>query len=431
MKKYIINNLLFGLLAALPFLIFSCSDDESVSVTRVCTQKVGNTETELTRVRLGEKIRIEGSGFASTKAVYCNGTEVTGVNSNYITDNNIIFTIPKTIPTGTEVKDESVRNTIRIVTKHDDFVFPFAILAAAPTVTDVSHTMPRTGEWIEIYGTDLKDIEKVTFPGSIVSTNIKVNSSYTTLFVQVPDGVENESGTLTIEGANGGGYSYDNFNFKSGLFIVKFGEDPEDKKAYNYGRVSISDNTMTVMPAGVDGPKSPDVYRSIPKEPAEIPTTEKEIGGFTFFPDKAIQIVLNACAESKVITEDTPCNELAFQCDYYVNVPWQAGALRLELDGKRSTPLPWVVNGAIVPVDFKSGWRTITWPIADITDYATLTLGALRDRLSSKSGIIYWKCGNFQDKSGNWFSGNAMNNAQMSFGNFRLVPYVKKSYKND
>lgn len=131
-----------------------------MSVTRVCAQKVTDTETVLTKVRLGEKIRIEGSGFTTTKAIYCNGVEVAGVNSNYITDNAIIFTIPTTIPTGTEVTDETVRNTIRIVTKHDDFVFPFSILAAAPSVTDVSHTMPRVGEWIDIYGTNLKDIEK-------------------------------------------------------------------------------------------------------------------------------------------------------------------------------------------------------------------------------------------------------------------------------
>lgn len=431
MKKYITNYLLLGLLAVLPTLFFSCSDDEGVFVTRVCTQKVNDTETVLTKVRLGEKIRIEGSGFTGIRAIYCNGVEVTGINSNYITDDNIIITIPKTIPTGTEVTDETVRNTIRIVTKNDDFIFPFTIMAAAPAITNISHTMPRVGEWIEIYGTDLKDIEKVTFPGGVVSTDIKVNGSYTVLSVRVPEGVEYNSGRLTVEGANGGAYSYNNFNFKPGLFIVKFGEDPADKKAYNYGRVSISDNTTAVMPSEVDGPKSPDVYRSIPKEPAEIPTTEKEIGGFNFFPYKAIQIVLDACAESRVITEDTPCSELAFQCDYYVNVPWQAGALRMELDGKRCTPLPWVNNGSVVPVDFVQGWKTMTWPITEITDFATLTLGALRDRLNNKNGSIYWKCGNFQDKSGNWFSGNPMENAQMSFGNFRIVPYVKASYKND
>ncbi len=73
----------------------------------------------------------------------------------------------------------------------------------------------------------------------------------------------------------------------------------------------------------------------------------------------------------------------------------------------------------------------MTWPIAEITNYATLTLGDLRSLLNNMSGAIFWICGSFQDKSGNWFSGNPMENAQMSFGNFRIVPYVKSSYKND
>lgn len=75
------------------------------------------------------------------------------------------------------------------------------------------------------------------------------------LSVQVPDGVEYNYGRLIIEGANGGAYTYNNFNFKPGLFIVKFSEDPADKKAYNYGRGSISTNTTAVIPSGVEGPK--------------------------------------------------------------------------------------------------------------------------------------------------------------------------------
>lgn len=95
------------------------------------------------------------------------------------------------------------------------------------------------------------------------------------LSVQVPDGVEYNYGRLIIEGANGGAYTYNNFNFKPGLFIVKFSEDPADKKAYNYGRGSISTNTTAVIPSGVEGPKSPEVYRSVPGEPADTPTQGK------------------------------------------------------------------------------------------------------------------------------------------------------------
>lgn len=428
-----ISTITTGFMSLLTVTMISCSDEESVSVSRICVQKVDDTQTKLTHVRLGEKIRIEGSGLSTTKAVFCNGVEVTGINANYVTDNSIIMTIPKTIPTGSEVEKEEDRNTIRIVTANDNFVFPFTILAAAPSVTGVSHTMPRAGEWIEIYGSDLKDIEKVTFPGNVVSTNLRSNNDYSVLSVEVPEGMGNNCGALVIEGFNGGAYSHNYFNCKNGLFIVAFTSDPADKRAYWYGRDtgSISANRSDVIPAGVSGPKSPDVYRSVPSEPKPIPTATEDHGGFNFYADKAIEIVLDAYSESKIITENTPVKNLAIQCDYYVNVPWSAGAFRLMLNGVRCTPLPWLTNGNVVPVDFSTGWKTMTWPLSDMTSYADMTLGELHTAMTGKSGVVYWTSGSFQDNSGNWFSGVAMESAQMSFGNFRIVPYTKNSYKND
>ncbi len=434
MKYNIFRHKIFAvIMPILATLMISCSDDDTISISRICVQKVGDSQTELRHVRLGEKIRIEGKGLSTTKAVYCNGVEIKGMNANYVTDNSIILTIPKTIPTGSEIENEDDRNTIRIVTAYDNFVFPFSIMSAAPNVTSVSHTMPRPGEWIEIYGSDLKDIEKVTFPGNIVSTNIQVNSDYTVLSVEVPADLGNECGALTVEGFNGGAYSHNYFNCKDGLFIVAFTDDPSEKKSYWYGRGtgSISANKTAKMPVGVSGPQSPDVYRSVPSEPKPIPTATEDHGGFNFYADKAIDIVLKAYAESKIITEDTPVKNLAIQCDYYVSTPWSAGALRLMLNGVRSTPLPWLSNGTVVPVDFSNGWKTMTWPLSDMKEYADMTLGELHTAMDGKSGVVYWTSGSFQDNSGNWFSGLAMESSQMSFGNFRIVPYVKSTYKND
>ena len=430
MKKYILNKLLIGIIFALPTLFSSCSDDENVTVSKICVQKVDDTTTELTKVRLGDKIRIEGSGLATTKAVYINGYEVSGINSNYITDRNIIFTVPSSVPTGYDV-DEKVRNTIRIVTKHDDYTFPFTILAAAPSVTGVSHTMPRAGEWIEIYGSNLKDITTITFPGDIVATNFSVNSSLTTISVEVPDGIGDNYGAIKVEGLNGGAYTYNNFNFKAGLFIVKFTDDPSATKAYSYGSGSISGNTTTVIPEMCTGPKSPDYYRSVPSTPKNILTTEEEHGGFVFSAEKAFQDALDACAENKAITEKTSCKNLAIQCDYYVNVPWTTAAFRLEINGNRSTPLPWVVSGVLTPVDFSNGWKTMTWPISDMSAYSSITLGDMMSLISGKNGKIYLKSGKYQDSSGNYWEGIAMDNAQISFGNFRVVPYTKATYNNN
>ena len=425
--KYIFSIFLLSVIG-----FSSCSESEDkVTVNSVCVQKVDDIGTEITKARLGEKIRIVGSGLSSTRAIFCNGKEVSGVNSNYITDNIIIFTLPKDIPTGSDVKNESDINTIRIKTKYDDFTFPFLIQGAAPSITGVSHTMPRAGERIEIYGTDLKDIQMVKFPGGVSATDFTVSNEYKTLSVIVPDGIGNSMGAISVEGPNGGAYSYENFNWKLGQFIWQFSGDSGDK-AYNYGQNITGNNVVTINIAG-DGPKNPDYYRTIPVEPELIPTTEKEIGGFNFYPDKAVRVVLeaiNAAGGNASLNENTVCKDIAFQCDYYISAPWTSGSFRLELDGKRCSPLPWVVDGNIVPFLF-SGFRTMTWPLSEFSDYAGLTLGELRTALNGKGGRIFWKAGTYPDKAGNNHSGIEMESAQMSFGNARIVPYIKPSYTNN
>lgn len=407
----------------------SCSNEELISIDKIYIHSLDDTTTELSKVRLGQMIRIQGSGFSTTKAIYCNGVEISGVNTNYITDDCIILKIPSDLPTGSDVKDENVRNTIRIVTEYDEFVYKFDILAASPTITSVSHTLPRAGEWINIYGTSLKDIEYVTFPGGVNSTEFSVNEDYTVLSVKVPEGIGENYGELTVYGANGGAYSYSDFNFKSGQFIWQFSSDSGDK-AYNYGS-NISANLTDVIPTEGNGAKSPDCYRAIPEEPATTPK-EGEIGGFNFYADKAIQIVLDANSGNGAITEKTKCSELAFQCDMYLNIEvWTTAGLRLYLNDNRNTLIPWLQNASVVPFVFENGWKTMTWAIKDIPAYANMTLGDLKSELTGKTARVTWHNGQFQDASGNWFRGTEMQDAQIYLGNFRLVPYTKKNYVND
>lgn len=428
MKTYNLNILLAGICMAGLFGFSACSDEEGVVVSQICVQEVDDTETVLNKVRLGQRIRIEGSGFATTKAIYCNGAYVEGVNPTYITDNYIIFTIPRSVPTGSEVENQGDLNTIRIVTEYDNFVYPFTILAAAPSVTDVSHTMPRAGERIVIYGSDFKDVEEIIFPGEVSSTDFVVTDDRTQLTVTVPEGISG-SGALTVLTANGGAYSYNNFNFTDGLFMQSLTSG--DVYGGARGSGSITQPQSTVIPAGEEGVKSPDVYRSVPETPGDFTAGgEAEIGGFSFDVSKAIeQVTGKGNAE---VALSTSCSDVAFQCDYYVNVPWTTGTFRLELDGNRVSPLPWLSGGEVVPVDCSvTGWRTLSWALKDISAYADMTLEQLKEVLDGKNSYFYFKCGSFQDASGNWFDGTDMNDAQMSFGNFRLVPYTKDSYNND
>lgn len=50
--RYIGIHCILGVLLMAGF--SACQDEALVTVTRICTQKVGDTETELAQVRLGE-----------------------------------------------------------------------------------------------------------------------------------------------------------------------------------------------------------------------------------------------------------------------------------------------------------------------------------------------------------------------------------------
>lgn len=112
----------------------SCNEDEGLSkkitVIQVFLHTVDSTTSVITEAQLGTLVRIDGSGFSTLRAVYCNGVKAS-VNPNYVTEHSILFSIPGGAPAGSKAA-ESVRNTIRLVTDYDDYTFPFTILSTPP-----------------------------------------------------------------------------------------------------------------------------------------------------------------------------------------------------------------------------------------------------------------------------------------------------------
>lgn len=431
--KYIGKNCILGLI--LVVWLSACQDEDRVTVSRICMQKVGDTQTELTKIRLGEMVRIEGNGFATTKGVYCNGVLVSGVNSNFITDTQIIFTVPKSTPIGSEVKNKEELNTIRIVTKYDDFVYSVPILGATPTITGVSHTLPKAGEQIKIYGTNLRGIEKVTFPGGIVveADQFSENADYTEITLNVPEGGDREPGELCVEGVSGGAYSYNYMNCKDCIFIKKFQQ--ADDEAYNYSNL-LTAAMQTPLPEETYGePGNPEYYRGFPKEgPSDIDPVlqdNQEIGNFRVYSGKMWDILL--ANSNGLIKESTSCDKLAIQFDYYATTPWSTGCFRWEMiennSNYRQTTLSWVESAEIVPVAFK-GWKTLTMPLTDMTDVKGKTVKQVKEAIGDKGGKFMFKVGKFQ-VGGTYYTGTTMRDCQIFVGNFRIVPYSKKSYNNN
>lgn len=416
----------------LVFLLCACGESgDSVVVSRICSQKVDDLETELTRIRLGETIRIEGSGFSTTKVIYCNGKEVSGVNRNYITDTQIILTIPESIPLGSEVEDPNDLNTLRIVTEHSEFVYSVVVSAGTPTITGISHTLPEAGDVIEIYGTNLRGIDKIIFPGGVVVEpgGFIESTDYKTVRVTVPEGGDQEPGYLTIEGVSGGVYSYNYMNCKDGIFINRFSPGND---AYSYGGSGVTSTLSAVLPEATNGePGNPEFYRGMP---AEAQTISSSLDGYTvgilpFDSQKAWEIALT----NGLIDNATLCDNVAIQFDYYVTCPWSAGAMRWEMisgdQNFRNTTVPWVQSGEIVPITFNGGWRTLTMPLNEVTGLKGITVASALEASTGKTGRLFMVIGNFQ-VNGTYYRGISMSNFQFFLGNVRIVPYVKKYYNN-
>ena len=167
--------LLLGILMTM-FVVNACNDDDDqsgstpIKVDAVYLEDAESTvpDREVTFARIGQLLRIEGSGFTGMREIYINGYS-TYFNPVYVSENNLLVQIGKSTPTIDA--DDSVRNTIRFVKTQTELVYNFDIRDAAPTVNRISNTLPQAGEKITLYGSGLVEIEKVTFPGDVVVTS--------------------------------------------------------------------------------------------------------------------------------------------------------------------------------------------------------------------------------------------------------------------
>lgn len=100
--------------------LVSCNDDDEASssspitVTQIYLEDADSDvpDRPVDFARLGQTIRIEGSGFAGLRELYINGFE-TYFNVAYVTNTNIIVSIDTDTPVSEA--DPEQRNTIRFV----------------------------------------------------------------------------------------------------------------------------------------------------------------------------------------------------------------------------------------------------------------------------------------------------------------------------
>ena len=158
------------------------------------------TDREITFARLGQIIRVEGSGLYGVKHVYVNGYD-TYFNRTYVSDKSMSFQINSNTPVADA--DEAVRNTLRFVKDGNEYTYKeLTIRAASPSISSINNTLPKAGEKVTVYGTNLEETTKVTLPGGVEVTDLTSDEDGEWYSFIMPAGVT-EAGSITSEGANG------------------------------------------------------------------------------------------------------------------------------------------------------------------------------------------------------------------------------------
>lgn len=440
----IIRNLCWNALLLLPLLgVFSCSDDDDdVRIYSVWSNMRGEEAKQIKSVYTGTWIRLDGSGFSGLQAIYCNGLLVTEYNSTYMSDSHLTFRVPSGVPMAFEVEDESVRNTIRILTSHGEGVyrdFIFKDVNKMPSVTDVSYTLPEPGDVILIMGKFLNTTSAVYFPGNdgnevqvaYVEGNedMVISSDGTQIAVKVPQGVGERSGSLRVEMADiGENYYTPNYMFyDKAMFVHEY----EGTSALNYGVSSGSPLNCAYYSADAsevsEVPSGAKAYVfSIPgTAPATFPVAadnNSPFGYFRFNTGKQLEYLIGQ--SNGEFARETDARKVALQADIYMNQDWSTGVVgwRMNKNGGRGNgDSAWNVASWTnsKPYQFNGGWKTLTFPIH--TKY--VALGEAADAWSADSGIhSLFTILNFDILS----SGLTMKEVadfRMFVTNLRLVPY--------
>ena len=194
------------------FTFSACSDDDNggssaqMQINQIYLENVDdevNQDRPVEFARLGQLLRIEGSGFSGLKKIYVNGYE-TYFNNAMMTDNNVWVTLNSSTPV--DKADADVRNTI-VFYKSDSnkLVYEFTIRAAAPSVTSVDNTLPKAGETVTVSGANLQETTKVTLPdGTEITDGITSDEDGKWYSFTVPATADlTKSGSITSTGANG------------------------------------------------------------------------------------------------------------------------------------------------------------------------------------------------------------------------------------
>ena len=441
--KNIIKKLLPGLpvlgMFLFALLITGCSSDDdagngqAITVDAVYLQDVNSEvpDREVTFARLGQLLRLEGSGFEGVKRIFINGYQ-TSFNPVYVSNTSMLVRVSGDTPT--IEAEEDVRNTIRLEKDGGiETTINFEIRSSSPAITKVSNTLPEAGEEITVYGSGLIEVSKVVFPGDIeVTSGITYDEEDGEFFtVTVPEGVSSEGGSLYIETANGAAYSPAYFNVERGIILNFDG----------MGEMGEFGNTIRQ-----DQLISEEIGMGNVSQGNYLPIRNDSIAAFGAGKNRVAEVFTSGNESwrtqfTSFIPATTPLEEVGFQFDIYVPEEWEgSGYLKIllinnfnggEWAGGVYNYVPWIEDGEVVPFETE-GWTTVTIPFTDFylfndgADYTFEDLLQYRESATYKNFGFFFENSDFNlndlpGESGDMEFPSADTSVQVYLDNWRIV----------
>ena len=234
--KYLNKSITIMLLTAVMVGFLSCDDDDqdlgSGSLTNAVIQSVnvqsGNDWKEATQVKVGTKIRMEGNNLSTVSAAYFNGLEVAAKDFLKQGNTYIEVVIPQNTPLGYQVVEESLKNTVKVKSDRNEFIFSLSIISwklavngvrVFADVNDLVGTLTTTasiGEEIQLEGAGLNYVSKVYFNGYAVNMTSENHLASTALRIVIPEEMPlgeqiqnvNDENVIKLETELGETYNY-------------------------------------------------------------------------------------------------------------------------------------------------------------------------------------------------------------------------------
>lgn len=377
--------------------LISCSSDDNsqstkITISEIYLEDASSSTTNHDRLvdfaRLGQTIRIHGTGFTGLKHIYINGYD-TYFNNALLTDNDVWVSLN----TKTPVSDApaELRNTIILAKDETQTTHEFIIRAAKPYINSISPSLAYPGELVYVYGGNLQETSKVDISGvnSVVDIiNDPTGDGEWFAFV-MPD-IGTASGSLHITCANGEAESAHMFNCYEGI-IIDFDEVYGNQGYWNWSETgSMCDNTDLANDplSGSRGKCALLVPQRLLDNGGIVAGKGRATEWWTAGNDNVLDDWTHFTNNEYIKTTD-PLSDLAIQFDIYCPEAWNGtGQIQVTIQNNISflgygtdetkssntqtcVVVPWIKDNE--PTDFITpNWTTITIPLTSFSKYANM-----------------------------------------------------------